>query len=69
MRIFGIVLIIAGILMMVFSGINFKSEKTVAEVGPIEINKQETKHVGWPTYAGGIAVLAGVVVLFAGRKK
>jgi len=69
MRIFGIVLIIVGILMFVFNGFNFQTEKTVVDAGPIKIDKKENNHVGWPAYAGGIAILAGVVVLVAGAKK
>ncbi|PQJ12775.1 hypothetical protein CJD36_003230 [Flavipsychrobacter stenotrophus] len=69
MRVTGIILIVMGILLMVFSGINFKTEKKVADIGPIEINKEENNHIGWPTYAGGIVLIAGVVVLVAGRKK
>lgn len=69
MRIFGIVLIVAGILMFVFTGFNFQTEKKVADIGPIQIDKKENKHVGWPTYAGGIAVLAGIIVLVTSKKR
>ena len=69
MRTAGIVMIIAGILMMIFTGINFTTEKKVVDVGPLEINKKENKRVGWPTYVGGIVTVLGVVVLVAGRKK
>ena len=40
-----------------------------ADLGPLEINKKEKKSVGWPMYAGGIAVVAGIVVLMADNKK
>ena len=69
MKTFGIVLIVAGILMMIFTGINFTTEKKVVDAGPIEINKKEDKRVGWPTYAGGIVAVVGVVLVVAGRKK
>ena len=68
MRIFGIVLIVTGILMFVFNGINFQTEKTVVDVGPLKIDKKENNHVGWPAYVGGIAVVAGIAVLVAGKK-
>jgi len=69
MRALGIILIIVGILMMIFTGINFQKKENVAKIGPLEINKKENKHVGWPTYIGGIVIVAGVVALVAGRKK
>lgn len=55
--------------MIVFSGFDFTREKKVADIGPLEINKQENKHVGWPTYAGALVLVAGVGLTIAGRKK
>ena len=69
MKAFGIVLIVAGILMLIFRGFSFTKEKKVVDIGPIEINKKEKKSVDWPMYAGGIAIAAGVVVLVAGAQK
>jgi uncharacterized membrane protein YidH (DUF202 family) len=69
MKILGIILIVAGILMFVFGSVSFTKEKKVVDIGPVEINKKEKKTVDWPNYAGGIAVVAGIVVLIAGRKK
>jgi uncharacterized membrane protein HdeD (DUF308 family) len=68
MKSLGIVLIVIGIVMMVFRSINFTTEKKVADLGPIEINKQENKTVNWPLYAGAVVSVAGVVVLFAANK-
>jgi len=64
----GIALIIIGIIMMVFRSINFTTEKKVADVGPLEINKQENKTVNWPLYAGAVVTIAGVVVLVAASR-
>ncbi|MEO6230091.1 MAG: hypothetical protein ABJB11_07950 [Ferruginibacter sp.] len=69
MKVIGIILIVAGILMLIFRGINFTQEKKIVDIGPLEINKQEKKSVGWPMYAGGIAVVAGIIVLVADKKK
>lgn len=68
MRVLGIVLIIAGILMFVFGNISFTTQKKVVDVGPVEINKKEKKTIAWPNYAGGITVLAGAVILLAAGK-
>ena len=69
MRIAGIILIIVGVLMAVFTGFNFQTEKKVVDLGPLEINKKESKHIGWPVWAGGIAVVAGIALVVADRKK
>jgi hypothetical protein len=68
MKAIGIVLIIAGILMFVFGKVSFSKEKKIADLGPLEINKQEKKTLHWPDYAGGIVLLAGVAVLVIDRK-
>ncbi len=69
MKALGIILIIAGILMLIFRSFSFTKEEKVMDVGPLEVNKKENKTVGWPVYAGGIAVAAGVVILIVDRKK
>lgn len=69
MRIFGIILLVAGIIMMAVSGFNFKTEKKVLDVGPLEVNKEQNHHVGWPVWIGGVAAVAGIVLVVAGRKK
>lgn len=68
MKIVGVILIIIGLAMIVLKGINFQTQKKVADVGPLEINKTENKHVGWPTYAGGIVTVAGIALVIAGAR-
>ncbi len=69
MKPLGIILIVAGIVMLIFRGFSFTKEQKVVDIGPLEINKKDKKSVGWPLYAGGIAVAAGVFILLADRKK
>lgn len=69
MKALGIVLIIAGVLMLIFRGFSFTREKEVVDLGPLEINKKEKESVGWPVYAGAVAAVAGVIILVAAKKK
>lgn len=69
MRIIGAILILAGILMLVFNNIDLTTKEKVAEIGPIEINKKENKSIDWPSWTGGIAIVAGIVVLATARKQ
>jgi len=69
MKILGIILIVLGILMFVFGNVTFTHKEKVLDAGPVEINKKEKHTVAWPNYAGGVIVVAGVIVLLASGKK
>lgn len=69
MRTTGIILIILGIIMFFFTGFNMRTDKKVVDVGNLEINQKETTRINWPAWAGGVAVLAGVILVVADRKK
>ena len=69
MKTLGIILIIAGIAMIIIRGFSVQTEKKVVDAGPIQINRKENKWIGWPTYAGAVVALIGVVVIATGKGK
>jgi len=69
MKTIGIILIVAGIFMMIFPGLNYTQEKKVVDLGPVEVNKKEKKSIGWPMYAGIVVTAAGVLVTLRASKK
>ena len=69
MKTLGIILIVAGIAMIVFRGFSVQTEKKVVDIGPVEINKKDNKWIGWPTYAGGLVAIAGIVLVVMDKKK
>ena len=69
MKTAGWILIVIGIVMIIIKGFSVPVEKKVIDVGPIQVNKTENKWIGWPTYAGGILAVLGVVLVVAGKKK
>ena len=68
MRTFGIILIVLGLVMLIIRGVNYTQKEKVLDLGRVEISKEETKTVSWPLYAGGIAVVAGLVLVLTGKK-
>lgn len=68
MRTLGIILTVLGVLALLYTGFSFTTEEKVAEVGPLELNKEEEKTVSWPPVLGGIMLVGGLVLLMAGRK-
>lgn len=69
MKALAIILIIAGIAMVIVRGFSVQTEKKVLDVGPLEVNKTENKWIGWPTYAGGLVAIIGVVLLVSSNRK
>lgn len=55
--------------MTVFTGFNIVTKKKVVDLGPVEINKEEKTPVYWSPITGGILLVAGVIVLVAGKRK
>lgn len=69
MKAAGWILIAIGIIMIIFRGFSVPVKKNIVDIGPVEINKTENKWVGWPTYAGGILAIVGVVMVATGKKR
>jgi hypothetical protein len=69
MKTFGIILIVVGIAMILIKGFSVTTEKEVVDIGPLEVNKKENKWIGWPTYAGAVIAVVGVVMVVADKKK
>ncbi len=69
MKVLGIVLAIIGIGMLIFNGFNYTKKEKVVDIGPLEINADKQKSVGWPTYAGAIVLIAGIGLVILDRKK
>jgi len=69
MKIFGIILIVIGVVMFIITGISYTTEETVIDAGPIEINAEKENQINWPPYAGGAAVISGLVLVALSRKR
>ena len=69
-RIAGIALIVVGLVGILWGGFSWTQEKTVVDVGPFKATTQEHKTIPFPPLAGGIALVAGVVLLvLPGRRR
>ena len=64
-RIVGLVLVIVGLISLLWGGISWTREKTIVDIGPIEARSQERETIPLPPVVGGIALVAGVILLVA----
>ncbi len=69
MKVVGIILIILGILGFVFGGISFTQSEEVADLGPLEIEKEETRTIPIAPIASGAAVVAGIALVVVGARQ
>ncbi len=67
-RTVGIILVVVGIAMLIWGGFSYTKKEKVVDAGPIQISADKQKTVNWPPYAGGIILVAGVVVLVTAKK-
>jgi multidrug transporter EmrE-like cation transporter len=67
-KIVGIILIVAGGLALAYGGFSYTKETHKAEIGPLHLTVQEKEQVNIPVWAGLGALVAGVVLLVAGKK-
>ena len=68
-RIFGIVLIVAGALGLAYGGFSFTKETHKASVGPLSLSVKEKENVNIPQWAGIAAIVAGLALVVAGKGK
>ncbi|HEX6628428.1 MAG TPA: hypothetical protein VF105_10750 [Gemmatimonadaceae bacterium] len=62
----GVLLIIGGIIIVAMRGIPYTKSHNEVEVGPLKVTSQERGMV--TPIVGVVAIIAGAVLVFAGRK-
>jgi hypothetical protein len=67
MKIFGVVLVVIGALMLAYQGITYNTTRTLAQVGSVKLESHEKKTVPLPPIIGGLTLAGGIILLVAGR--
>jgi len=62
-RIAGVILIVIGLIGLIWGGISWTEEETLVDIGPIEARAEEQKSIPITPIVGGIALIAGIVLL------
>jgi multidrug transporter EmrE-like cation transporter len=68
-RLLGIVLVIAGVLGLTYGNFSYTRQAHHAVVGPVDLSVSERQTVNVPTWAGGAAIVVGILLLgVSGRR-
>jgi len=65
----GLILIVLGAILLIWTGFTYTKKEKIVDLGPIQVSADRQKTVNWPPYAGGIVLLAGIVILVSARNK
>jgi hypothetical protein len=68
LRIFGILLIVLGLISLIYQGITYTSEEALVEMGPVAISARENKTIPLPPLLGGLMLAGGVALLMFGAR-
>jgi len=66
---FGIILIVAGVLGLVYGGFSYTKNTEEIKMGPLEMSVQEKESVNIPVWAGAGAVGLGALFLLFGNRR
>lgn len=63
MKVIGVILIVLGVVGLAYGGLSWTRRDTIVDAGPIEITADKTERVPLPPIAGGLLLIAGVVLV------
>jgi len=69
MKTIGVVLLALGLLALIYGGIDYSRNRTVMQVGSMEITAEEHHNVPIPAIAGLAALVGGIALLVAGTRR
>lgn len=65
----GIILIIGGLITLGYQGFSYTQREKILQIGDVQVTADTQKTVYFPPYLGGIALVAGIVLVVVSRNK
>jgi uncharacterized membrane protein YidH (DUF202 family) len=63
MKVIGVILVVLGLIGIIYGGLSWTREDTIVDAGPIEITADKRESLPITPLAGGLMLVAGVVLL------
>ncbi|MBL4675766.1 MAG: hypothetical protein JKY70_06120 [Mucilaginibacter sp.] len=64
----GLILIVIGAAMLIWTGFTYTKKEKIIDAGPIQVSADREKTVNWPPYLGGILLVGGIVIVATAKK-
>ena len=68
MKPLAIILIVLGLVGLGVGAFSYKTTEKVVDLGPIEVNKEDSHTMRIPTVASVVVLVAGALLLFSGKR-
>ena len=69
MRTIGLILVICGVIALAYGGFTYTRKRDTVSVGPLSATVEQRESVPIPPIAGGIAIVAGLLLIIAGNRR
>jgi uncharacterized membrane protein YidH (DUF202 family) len=69
MKIFGVILIIVGVVALIYGGVTWTTHKKAVDLGPIQVEKAEQHSIPLPPLLGVVAIIGGGALFYFGAKE
>jgi hypothetical protein len=69
MKLLGIILVVLGVLALAYQGIQYTTKEKILDIGSLKITADSKKTIPLPPIVGGIALIAGIALILADRRK
>jgi hypothetical protein len=69
MKIFGIILIVLGVLALVYQGIQYTTREKILDIGSLKVTADTKRTIPLPPIVGGVALVAGIVMIVLDRRE
>ena len=69
LAIIGVLLIVLGIIALAYQGITYTTREKVIDLGPLKASVEKEKTIPLPPVLGGLAVVAGVFLVWVGARR
>ncbi len=69
MKILGIMLVVLGVIALVYGGIAYSKDRTVLEIGSLEVTASEKKTLPIPAALGAAVLIGGIALLVIDKRR
>ncbi|KAA8480033.1 hypothetical protein BDE36_2382 [Arcticibacter tournemirensis] len=67
-RTIGLVLIVLGVVMLIWTGFTYTKKEKIIDAGPLQVSADKKESVNWPPYLGGLLLVGGIVIVVTAKK-